>query len=64
MGALLLFILNAEIVVNGGGIKHEIFSGMSIGGDGLERLSYTGIPSYVCGALLIAVAAWNPLSLK
>lgn len=53
MGALLLFILNAEIVVNGGGIKHEIFSGMSIGGDGLERLSYTGIPSYVFGALLI-----------
>ncbi len=53
MGALLLFIMNAEIVVNGGGIKHEIFAGMSIGGDGLERLRYTGIPSYTFGGLLI-----------
>lgn len=53
MGALLLFIMNAEIVTNGGGIKHEIFAGMSIGGDGLERLRYTGTPSYTFGGLLI-----------
>lgn len=53
MGALLLFILNAEIVGNGGGIKHETFVGMSIGGDGLERLRYTGTPSYAFGGLLI-----------
>ena len=53
MGALLLFIMNAEIVANDAGIKHEIFAGMSIGGDGLERLRYTGTPSYLFGGLLI-----------